>query len=109
MEPYSNLSKELKELRTQIKLIKSPHDATASGTSSPIKQDSEYHDDIISQGEFSDKENIPKEYLVSPSNMTESEKQMEENLKAKDSEVKMLWNVIKELHKGKPETEITTL
>ena len=81
---------------------------TASGTSSPIKPESEIQDDVLSQG-YSDKENIPKEYLVSPSNITESEKVMEENLKAKDNEVKMLWNVIKELHKGKPDADLASI
>ena len=41
------------------------------------------------------------EYLKSPSVATESARDMEESLKAKDDEVKVLWNVIKELNKGK--------
>jgi len=45
--------------------------------------------------------NAYSEYLHSPSLAAESARDMEENLKAKDDEVKVLWNVIKELNKGK--------
>lgn len=112
-EPVANfgkLSSELNNLRDEISNLKSPH-ADRREMLSPTKTNEQ---DLYSEARLDnletklrdcfevstkkDKENFPAEYLRSPE---QPEERVEEQLKSKDDEVKVLWTVIKELNKSK--------
>ena len=110
---YGILSQELSALKTEIQGLKSPHAKREVLSPSKYEQPSTFNykgfeelDDDAQIVESVEKENLPSEYLVSPSigeSVAESkgEDGLVGNLKAKEEEVNVLWNVIKELNKNK--------